>query len=86
MAENKQTRNIPARKAGPGRPKGSPNKNTAAVKDMVLAALDKAGGVNYLYAQSRENPKAFLSLIGRVIPLQVTGEGGGAINVVINKP
>lgn len=36
--------------AGKGRPKGSPNKITADVKAMVLAALDKAGGVDYLLA------------------------------------
>jgi hypothetical protein len=34
--------------AGKGRPKGSPNKVTADVKAMVLAALDQAGGVKYL--------------------------------------
>ena len=29
-------------KAGPGRPKGVPNKATAAIKDMIVQALDKA--------------------------------------------
>lgn len=56
--------------AGRGRPKGSPNKVTAAVKEMVVAALDEAGGVQYLLAQSRDNPTAFLTLVGKVIPLQ----------------
>lgn len=35
---------------GPGRPKGVPNKITADVKAMILAALDKAGGAEYLLA------------------------------------
>jgi hypothetical protein len=54
---------------GPGRPKGVPNKNTKAVKEMVLEALDKAGGVKYLLGQATENPTAFLTLIGKTIPL-----------------
>lgn len=72
--------------AGKGRPKGSPNKHTAAIKDMITAALDQAGGVGYLVTQSRENPAAFMTLVGKVLPMQVTGEDGGALTVVINKP
>jgi len=56
--------------AGKGRPKGVPNKATTAVKDMVIKALDKAGGVDYLVEQARENPTAFMSLVGKVIPSQ----------------
>jgi len=67
---------------GKGRPKGVPNKSTAAIKDMILAALDKAGGADYLLAQSRDNPAAFMTLVGKVLPLQLTGENGGAVNVV----
>lgn len=69
---------------GPGRPKGQPNKMTKELKTMILEALDKAGGVTYLATQAKTNPKAFLSLIGRVLPLQVTGADGGGI-VVITK-
>lgn len=60
--------------AGRGRPKGSPNKIQAAVKEMVIQALDDAGGVDYLVTQSRENPTAFLTLVGKVLPLQVSGD------------
>lgn len=60
---------------GKGRPKGVVNKNTKALKDMILGALDKAGGVDYLLAQAHDNPAAFLSLIGKVLPLQVYGAG-----------
>ncbi len=67
--------------AGKGRVKGVPNKNTAAIKDMILAALDKAGGIDYLVKQSGENPVAFMGLVGKVLPLQLTGEGGGAIEI-----
>lgn len=69
-----------------GRKKGTPNKNTAAVKDMILQALDGAGGVDYLQTQATENPVAFMTLVGKVLPMQVTGDGGGALIVNIRKP
>lgn len=77
MATNKQTGNI--RGPGPGRPKGSQNKTTKAVKDMILAALDKAGGEDYLARQSEENPTAFMSLLGRVLPMQVDANLTGKV-------
>lgn len=64
----------------PGRPKGSQNKVTKALKDMILQALDDCGGVDYLAEQAKENPSAFLTLIGKVLPLQVTGDGGGPLS------
>lgn len=69
---------------GPGRPKGLPNKMTRQLKEMILDALEKSGGVAYLVTQAKENPKAFMSLIGRVLPLQVTGANGAEL-VVITK-
>ena len=69
--------------AGKGRPKGSKNKATAALKDMILKALDGAGGIAYLQRQADENPGPFLSLIGKVLPLQVTGEDGGPLTVQV---
>lgn len=54
-----------------GRRKGTPNKVTATLKDMILQALSNSGGVSYLERQATKNPTAFLALIGRVLPLQV---------------
>jgi hypothetical protein len=68
MGSDKQRKNIPR---SPGRPKGSANKVTAAIKDMIVQALNEAGGVAYLVQQSEENPAAFMTLVGKVIPLQV---------------
>lgn len=59
----------------PGRPKGVPNKMTAEVKQMILDALDSAGGVAYLADKAESHPAAFLSLVGKVLPLQVNGAG-----------
>lgn len=82
--ENKIVENIldvkpPA--AGAGRPKGSPNKVTAELKDMILAALDGAGGVTYLQRQADDNPTAFLSLVGKVLPMTVKHQGGLTLTV-----
>ena len=52
-----------------GRPKGSPNKLTTEVKTMILDALEGVGGVSYLMEQAREKPVAFLTLVGKVLPL-----------------
>lgn len=57
-----------------GRKKGTPNKFTADVKSMVLEALDRAGGVNYLLDQSESNPNAFMTLVGKVLPMTVAGD------------
>src|SRR3546814_1342435 len=71
--------------AGKGRKKGVPNRMTKQVKEMILAALDKAGGVDYLTRQADESPTAFLSLVGKVLPLQVTGEGDGPLQIIIKR-
>jgi hypothetical protein len=68
--------------AGKGRPKGAKNKTTIAVKEAVLAALDKAGGVEYLARQADANPAAFLTLVGKVIPLQVAGDPDNPLKTV----
>lgn len=64
---------------GAGRKAGIPNKLTTDVKKMVLAALDKAGGEQYLYEQAINNPNAFMTILGKIIPTQVNhadNEGG----------
>ena len=50
----------------------------ALLKDAILKAADEAGGpeglVGYLKRQAVENPGPFMSLLGKVLPLQMTGE------------
>ena len=76
-------------KGGPkvgGRKKGTPNKQTAALKDMILTALegaDKEGSVAYLTKQAAENPTAFLTLVGKVLPLQVNADVNAQVVGVI---
>ena len=65
--------------AGKGRVKGVPNKVTAELKEMILQALDGAGGVAYLQEQATQRPSAFLTLVGKVLPLQVNANVEGEI-------
>ena len=65
------------KRPGAGRKAGVPNKLTATLKEMILGALNEAGGQNYLVMQAKENPTAFLTLVGKVIPHEVTGANGG---------
>jgi hypothetical protein len=47
---------------------------------MILGALSDAGGREYLHRQADLNPAAFMTLVGKVLPLTLQGAGpGGAI-------
>jgi hypothetical protein len=70
------------RKTG-GRQPGSTNKVSGDLKHMILGALAGAGGEAYLQRQADENPGAFLTLIGKVLPTTLTGEGGGALRIEV---
>lgn len=65
-----------------GRKAGTPNKITALLKDQVLqagAAAHEEGMVGYLTQQAKDNPTAFLTLLGKVLPTQVEGDIGVTI-------
>lgn len=73
-------------KGNPGKPKGALNKNHQAIRDMITAALDQVGGVEYLAARANDprTASAFLGLVGKVLPMQVTGADGDAIKLQFN--
>ncbi len=48
---------------------------------MILASLEASGGMDYLMKQAADNPTAFMTLLGKVLPLQVTGENGGPLQI-----
>ena len=48
---------------------------------MILGALDDAGGQAYLMRQAEENPTAFLTLIGKVLPMTVAGDSDNPLKV-----
>ncbi|UNE54943.1 hypothetical protein [Bartonella machadoae] len=79
---------IPPR-AGIGRVKGVPNKMTRILKEAVVRAAENAGNkigneglISYLEKQAMDCPAAYLALLGKVLPLQVTGEDGGAVKII----
>lgn len=71
-------------KRGPGRPKGTPNKATAQLKEMILQALDGAGGVAYLQERANDHrtASAFLSLVGKVLPMTIAGVKDQPVQIV----
>ena len=76
-------------KGNPGKPKGAVNKVTLALREAVVQAAEKVGEdgkgqnglVGYLVALAKTEPKAFASLLGRAMPLQVEGPGEGGAHV-----
>jgi hypothetical protein len=60
-----------------GRKPGTPNKISADIKTMILCALSAKGGQKYLERQADENPTAFLTLLGKILPLQLAGADDG---------
>ena len=84
----KLARGLPFKKGqkpGPGRPKGLQNKVNQNIREMILTALDKAGGAKYLEncANDPKTKTAFLGLVGKILPMQITGENGGALQHAI---
>jgi hypothetical protein len=66
-------------KTGGGSRAGILNKGNQELKDMIRAALDDAGGQAYLARQAKENPTAFLSLIGKILPRDNNLNLGGEV-------
>lgn len=73
-------------KAGPGRPKGVPNKTTVIAKDAIAKAAEALGGVDRLVAWAKEDPsneKLFWGTIyPKLLPLQVGGDPDNPIQTV----
>ena len=73
--------------AGKGRPPGAVNKTTKTLRESILIAAEKSGGdmkgkdglIGYLKRVADEDVKAFAGLLGKVLPMQITGEGGGPV-------
>lgn len=72
------------KRVGAGRPKGSLDKHNKELREMILAALDKRGGVAYLADKAESHPQAFMSLLGRVLPMTVAGDPEAPLGLVIS--
>jgi hypothetical protein len=71
------------KRPGAGRKKGTPNKITGELKGMILQALSDAGGIDYLAKQAEQSPSAFLSLIGKVLPMTIEGNPDKPLETVV---
>jgi hypothetical protein len=64
-----------------GRVAGTPNRTTAQVKEAILKAFDQVGGPAYLKRIAEEDPKTFCTLLGKVLPTEITGPEGSPVGV-----
>jgi len=67
----------------PGKPKGAVNHTTRQIREMIEGAREAVGGQTYLEKCARD-PKlagAFLGLVAKVLPVQLTGANGGPLQV-----
>ena len=73
----------------PGQGKHGPQKSTIILKEAILLAAEQAGEdgkgkdglTGYLRRVAAEDVKAFASLLGKVLPLQITGAGDGPVQI-----
>ncbi|MEK9723539.1 MAG: hypothetical protein VW405_08645 [Rhodospirillaceae bacterium] len=72
--------------AGKGRAKGVPNKVTGEVRAMLLEALDRAGGADYLLQQAQANPSSFMALVGKCLPTKLEGDAEAPVTIVVKRP
>ena len=76
---------------GPGRPKGVPNKTTIILKEAILKGAEAVGDAGadglegYCRFLARDEPRAFAGLLGKVLPMQVSGtdEDGNPSEIII---
>lgn len=67
-----------------GRKKGVQNIITRKLKDLIDGALEEAGGQKYLVWAARQEPAAFLALLGKTLPkdLHLKGDLQLEVNLV----
>jgi hypothetical protein len=65
--------------AGKGRKKGTPNNLTREIKLAIENAFIELGGEKYLVRVGKKRPDVFCALIGKLLPMQITGKDGGPI-------
>jgi hypothetical protein len=57
------------------------NKLTRDIKEMILGALSAGGGQKWLEEQMKANPVAFMTLLGKILPMQLTGSASEEIKI-----
>jgi hypothetical protein len=65
--------------AGPGRPKGLPNKHTLALKTAIENAFTELGGMSYLVHVGRSDPRTFCALLSKLLPTKLANADGSPL-------
>jgi hypothetical protein len=65
--------------AGPGRPKGIPNKITLSVREAIERAFDNLGGASYLEHVGRSDPRTFCALLSKLLPTKLSNADGSPL-------
>ena len=65
--------------AGPGRPKGIPNKTTQSVKEAIERAFEELGGMSYLVHVGRTDPRTFCALLSKLLPTKLSNADGSPL-------
>lgn len=75
-APNKQVQPVKRKPpaAGRGRKKGELNKLTRTIKEAIELSFDKVGGADYLVRMADEQPVAYMTLLGKVLPTQIAAD------------
>lgn len=71
-ASNPNRGSKPGERRG-GRQKGTPNKLTRTIKEAIEASFEQVGGADYLARMALEQPTAYMTLLGKVLPTQIDG-------------
>ncbi|MEL5848245.1 MAG: hypothetical protein U7M05_02635 [Candidatus Igneacidithiobacillus chanchocoensis] len=61
-------------RAGMGRPAGTPNKTTRALKQALEESFVEVGGVRWLVELAEREPKAYASLLAKLLPTQIDAD------------
>ena len=62
------------------KPRGK-SKLSKDMKEIIHLAFSRAGGVDYLVEQARSEPKAFMGLLGKIVPNEVRLDVAVALNL-----
>lgn len=71
---------------GAGRKKGTPNKFTRDLKEAIIQAANKAnaGGLEaYLIEVAKNDPRTFVQLLGKILPLQLEASGTVTLEALV---
>ena len=60
--------------AGQGRRRGSKNKTTVLLKEAIEESFANVGGAEYLTQMATLEPKAYLTLLAKVLPAKIEAD------------